>query len=112
MTANLIARVCHEANRAYCQTIGDNSQLPFDEAAQWQRDSAVQGVLWRIENPDAPASAQHDAWAADKSADGWVYGDVKDADKKTHPCLVPYDELPQEQRAKDALFVAIVQALA
>jgi len=36
---------------------------------------------------------------------------VKDPEKKQHPCFVPYDELPIQQRRKDALFVSIVRAL-
>jgi len=106
-----IARMCHEANRLYCQSIGDQSQLPWDEAAEWQRESAIKGVNFRLSNPDAPASSQHDAWMEEKLAAGWVYGEVKCAEKKTHPCLVSYDELPEEQRFKDELFVRIVDAL-
>jgi hypothetical protein len=41
-----------------------------------------------------------------------VYGEVKDAEKKTHPCIVPYKDLPPEQQAKDHLFKAVVSALA
>lgn len=47
----------------------------------------------------------------EKIEDGWVYGDEKDTEKKTHPCLVPYEELPEFQKKKDALFQAIVDAL-
>lgn len=106
-----IAKVCHEANKAFCETIGDNSQKTWNEAEQWQRDSAVNGVQFALGNPNATASAQHDSWLADKEKDGWVYGDVKDASKKTHPCIVPYNELPLEQRLKDYLFKAISNAL-
>jgi len=108
-----IARVCHEANRAYCRTIGDDSQKPWDEAEQWQRDSALKGVSFAISKPDAPASAQHDAWLADKKRDWWKCGSVgpvKDAATKEHPCFVPYDELPLEQRVKDYLFKSVVSA--
>ena len=45
----------------------------------------------------------------DKIADGWVYGKIKDAELKTHPCCVPYEQLPVEQRAKDYIFRAIVK---
>lgn len=107
-----IAKVCHEANRAYCETIGDCSQLFWENAADWQRASAINGVKWRLDNYDAPASGQHDAWCADKIRDGWKYGPVKDFDKKEHPCLVSYDALPDSQKFKDALFVGIVKALA
>lgn len=103
-----IAKQCHEANRQFCISIGDNSQKPWDEAEEWQRESAIDGVKFRINNPDAPDSAQHDAWCDFKIKDGWVYGEVKDTSAKTHPCLVPYEELPYGQKAKDKLFQAIV----
>lgn len=112
MTDEETARICHEVNRAVCEAAGDHSQKPWSEAEQWQRDSAIKGVRFARANPDAPASAQHDAWAADKVADGWVYGEVKDAAAKTHPCLVPYDALPFEHRVKDHTFRAIVAATA
>lgn len=106
-----IARVCHEANRALCLAFGDDSQLPWDDAPAWQRDSAKEGVRFIMANPDAPVSATHDSWSAQKFADGWAYGEVKDAEAKTHPCLVPFEELPPGQQAKDHIFGAIVRAL-
>jgi hypothetical protein len=45
-------------------------------------------------------------------AEGWTYGDVKDFGRKTHPTLLPFDELPTDQQLKDRLFIAIVRALA
>lgn len=112
LTNEQIARVCHEANRGYCQAIGDNSQAAWDDSPEWQRDSAVKGVEFNLANPDAPASASHDSWLAVKEADGWKYGPVKDAEKKEHPCYVPYDQLPKDQQRKDAVFKAVVAALA
>ena len=112
MKTEQIAQICHDANRSLCQTAGDHSQLPWNAAADWQRDSAIKGVQFALANPDAPGSAQHDAWSADKIADGWAYGETKDAEAKTHPCLVPFEQLPPHQQAKDHLFKAIVNALA
>src|SRR5262245_22205931 len=106
-----VARVCHEANRAWCFVNGDASQVEWAEAPAWQRESTIRGVEFALANPDAPDSAQHDAWSADKVRDGWQYGLVKDAQVKTHPCLVPFDQLPAHQQAKDRLFRAIVRAL-
>lgn len=111
MDIESIAAVCHEVNRALCRSFGDDSQKPWGEAEQWQRDSAITGVKFRLANPDAKESAQHDAWCTDKVADGWKYGRVKNANSKEHPCLVPFDELPPEQKAKDALFCAVVDSL-
>jgi hypothetical protein len=107
-----IAMEAHEFNALYCAALNDDSQVPWNQAPQWQRDSVIAGVKFHLDNPDAPPSAGHDSWLAAKDADGWVYGDEKDADKKQHPCMVPYDDLPQEQKFKDALFKQTVSALA
>jgi hypothetical protein len=105
-----IARICHEANRVWCESLGDNSQRPWDQAEDWQRQSAVDGVQFALMNPEAPASAQHEAWLKAKKLDGWKWGRVKDAVKKDHPCLVPYHLLPADQKLKDFLFRGIVKA--
>ena len=112
MTNEQIARVTHEANRAYCKSIGDDSQPAWDDAPEWQRSSAMNGVAFTIANPGAHPSASHDSWLAEKRAAGWTYGPAKDPEKKQHPCFVPYEALPPEQRAKDHLFQAVVRALA
>ena len=43
----------------------------------------------------------HDSWAALRRAQGWTYGPVRDDAARRHPCLVPYDELPEEEKAYD-----------
>lgn len=106
-----IARTCHEANRAYCMALGDNSQPSWDKAPKWQKDSAINGVEFHLANPGADDSASHENWYKEKLADGWVYGPKKDPEKKEHPCMVPFKELPPEQQAKDRLFRAVVHAL-
>ena len=106
-----IAKVAHEANRAYCQTLGDNSQVPWEEAPDWQKESAVNGVLMCKNTPTGGIKLSHESWMAEKLAQGWKYGPVKDVDKKEHPCLVPFDDLPKNQQIKDVLFTAIALAL-
>lgn len=107
-----IAMVCHEANRAWCWINNDDSQPDWGEAPEWQVESAANGVRFVLANPDAGDSASHDSWMAEKVATGWVYGETKDAQAKTHPCMVPFDQLPVEQQAKDRLFRSVVLALA
>lgn len=109
--AECIAPICHEANKKWCESNGDFSQKHWEEAEDWQRDSAIKGVQFRLANPESPKSAQHDAWMSDKVTDGWVYGKVKDPAVKTHPCIVPFEELPEFQQKKDALFCSIVDSL-
>jgi len=111
MENEAIAKVCHEANRAYCEGLGDHSQRPWSESAEWQRESAVEGVQFVLNDPGAPASASHESWMYFKLKGGWTYGEEKDAEAKTHPCIVPFAELPAEQQKKDALFRAVVLAI-
>jgi hypothetical protein len=111
MNREAIARVCHEVNRAYCQALGDNSQPVWEDAPQWQKDSALLGVDLHVEHPEAGPQASHASWMAQKLAEGWEYGPVKDPEAKRHPCIVPFDALPVEQQAKDFIFRAVVLAL-
>lgn len=106
-----IAQVAHEINKAYCASIGDNSQPSWEEAPDWQKKSAITGVEMHIKNPEATPEASHQSWMKEKEEDGWKYGPVKDANLKEHPCYVPYEELPQEQKAKDYLFRQTVHSL-
>jgi len=106
-----IAKACHEANRIWCQANNDNSQKNWQSADQWQRESAIKGVEFKLANPEAKDDAHHNSWMKDKIDDGWVFGEIKDPEKKTHPCIVPFNELPEFQQKIDALFCAIVNAL-
>lgn len=113
MIATQIARVVHEANRAL-QIEQADPTIPVsarwdatDEETQRSAVEGVQGVL----NGNTPEQS-HEGWMKFKLDNGWVLGPVKDEDKKEHPLLVPYDELPASQQVKDHLFIAIVKALA
>jgi len=43
----------------------------------------------------------HEVWAAGRMASGWKYGPVRDELKKEHPCLIPYEELTEEEKNYD-----------
>lgn len=108
---NEVAEIAHEANRFYCQKIGDDTQEEWENAPSWQKDSARKGVLFVYQNEDAGFDAQHESWLKEKMEDGWVYGKEKDEKKKKHPCFVRYEDLPEEQKVKDMIFVSVVNAL-
>lgn len=110
--AEVIARVAHEINRAYCQALGDDSQPVWQDAPAWQKNSAISGVMFHNDNPDAGPDLSHAAWLAEKEAAGWKYGPVKDPERREHPCYVPFCDLPPEQKAKDYLFRQVVHSLA
>lgn len=111
MKREQVAQVAHEVNRAYCASIGDDSQPAWADAPDWQKASILAGVDMHMANPDATPEQSHESWLAAKTAEGWTYGEVKDANAKTHPCMRPYAELPAEQRAKDYIFRGVVHAL-
>ena len=107
-----IARAAHQANKVYCESLGDKSQVPWENAPEWQLESTIDGVQYRLANPGAPVSAQHIAWLKEKEEAGWKYGPEKDPEKKEHPCMMPFAELPDKQQFKDHLFVGIVRLYA
>ncbi|OKY84782.1 MAG: Ryanodine receptor Ryr [Bacteroidales bacterium 52_46] len=43
----------------------------------------------------------HEVWAQNRINDGWTYGSVRNDDKKQHPCLVPYEDLPEAEKEYD-----------
>ena len=107
-----IAHICHEANRALQIENGETEDVSphwLDGIPPWQKDSALEGV--KHARDGMSPELLHDKWCEFKTADGWTYGEQKDPVAKTHPCLVPYDDLPESQKSKDRVFGAIVAAL-
>lgn len=101
-----IAELCHNVNKAYCESIGDMSQPTWEEAPEWQTSSAITGVEYHLNN-DVTPEMSHESWLKQKLSEGWVYGKVKDPITKEHPCIMRYDQLPKYQRTKDMLFKAV-----
>lgn len=103
-----MAHICHEANRVICIVNGDDSQPAWADAPDWQRESACAGVQYHLAHPHAQDRDSHDQWMERKLREGWRYGEVKDATQKTHPCLLPFHALPENEKIKDSVFKAIV----
>lgn len=110
MQVEEMARVCHEVNRGLCEALGDTSQTKWEDAPDWQRESAINGVNNFLGGQTDP-SESHRSWMREKWSEGWTYGPEKDVDKKTHPCLLTFDMLPREQQLKDHLFTTVVRVL-
>ena len=47
------------------------------------------------------ATNVHEVWAAARLNEGWRYGAKRDDERKEHPCLVPYSELPESEKEYD-----------
>lgn len=111
LTVSQIARVAHELNRSYCRELGDNSIVGWDDTTDDIKASTIAGVRNVLHNPAITPEDSHHAWHDYKSKQGWVYGPEKDANKKEHPCMMPFQHLPAEQRVKDVIFIGLVRAL-
>lgn len=105
-----IAAACHEVNRVLQLALGEEPSPHWESAPDWQVESAVAGVHEALRG--ASPAQLHQSWCDQKYRDGWVHGPAKDEDDRTHPCLVPYDELPESQKVKDYTFQAVVKAMA
>ncbi|MEL6861293.1 MAG: RyR domain-containing protein [Pseudomonadota bacterium] len=106
-----ISRAVHEGVRAWSAAHGQADIPAWDKAPDWMKASTQESVQFVQANPQADAGAQHEQWMAQRLADGWTYGETRDDDAKHHPMLVPFEDLPEFEKKKDALVCAIVLAL-
>lgn len=108
LTNEQIASITHAANRAYRVVIGEDPGPEWADLDAEQQQGVINGV---VKAPTTSPSRLHDEWANEKTEAGWVYGAEKNVEARTHPQLVPYDQLPEEQRRKDMLFRGVVTGL-
>lgn len=108
MKAEEIAPVVHAAIRAYQKVLGQPTSPPWDEVT-WEKQSTLEGVQFALEDPTP--GQQHNQWMRERLAAGWKWGPLKDNDAKTNPTLVPFEQLPPAEQAKDTLLIAITSAL-
>ncbi len=111
LTPEQIARVCHEANRAYSMSTGDHTQVPWDSASRGQKHSVLEGIKVALDDSNMTPEQSHELWMEEKERTGWKHGPKKRPEVKEHPCMLPYEQLSGDQRKKDDLFLAVVRAL-
>ena len=93
-----IAKIRHIGWVAYQIAVGQ----PYNERInEDQLKSLVDGIQFIDANPNITPKENHNNWMRMKVQQGWVYGEIKDFEKKTHPDLVPFDELPTVEQRKD-----------
>lgn len=108
----VIAEVVHEANRVLTAHAGDVPvQVPWDEYPAELKQSAINGIKFCIDNPNATPEQQHENWCKFKTEQGWTQNGIYSAESKTHPHLKAYGALAPEVRLKDKMFKAIVSTL-
>lgn len=105
-----VASVTHAANQQLQRLLGDPVAPDWDEFSQAERDGVMAGVEEALQ-PGATPERMHESWVLDKLERGWRHGPVLDRQALTHPNMLPYKEIPSEQKFKDDLFIAIVKAM-
>lgn len=109
-----VARVVLAANTTYVQSLGEWVAGGWSEAPESDKKSILAGVEHQLTElqlgNEVSPSESHQRWLTRKRLGGWKYGEVKKPEQKEHPCCVPYEELPEDQKLKDHLFVGIVGA--
>jgi hypothetical protein len=102
-----IAKACHEINSVLCKAIGD-PVVKWKDLPSELVDSICMGVIGAIDGNTAETS--HNCWLDNRSKLGWTLGERDDAAKK-HPNMISYDQLPESQKNKDKIFLAVVAAM-
>ena len=111
----MVARYATELNRTVRMMDGQDAGPPFTELEKLDSEkyqgvrAAVRHALYSSCCGGPNPIEQHNAWVYAKLKLGWTYGTREDKNKKTHPCLLPYDELSVIDRFKDVVFGETVQ---
>lgn len=106
-----LCRAVHEVQRVYSEQLGDYSYLRWESSPQWHKDSIRDSVLAVIANANWRPEDLHQHWLDEKARDGWSAGPRKSIERREHPFLIPYGDLPAEQRAKSAIFLSVVNGM-
>ena len=112
LTAMDIGRLQHALRREIALIFGDGSvPPPWDDAPAWMHAESERSAVLRLAQPDRPAREEHERWMAAKIAAGWTWGPVRDDERKLHPMLVPFGDLPAGEQLKDIAAVALTPEL-
>lgn len=107
-----IAKAAHYANVLVCDVLNDGMEpLPWEATTEAHKNSLINGVAMVLSTPNPTPEQNHENWLKVKRSEGWIYGEKKNEETKEHPCLVPYNQLPANQRVKDLMFISVVKSL-
>lgn len=103
-----IAKIAHETIRSFNLMLGDTDTLWKDEPEKVKR-VYTKHVNFLIDHPDSDPRTVHELWRKYKHGEGWIFGEDKSREEKTHPCLVSYEDLHEIEKMKYYLFLTVVK---
>lgn len=71
--------------------------------------SLMKGTEYVLNNPSTTAEENHNIWMEAKKTQGYTYGEVLDVEKKTHPSMIPFEDLSDVEKRKDEMDVLMVK---
>lgn len=105
------ARIANAVNNALRMHFNEPANAAWDELDDESRHRALIGVAKAAEMPDMTPPECHKLWVESMAKDGYRYGEQIDYVRKEHPAMVPYTQLPEPQKLKTQLFLAIVRSV-
>lgn len=103
-TKEFLSELCLKVHNVNNQIKLFNQENIVEYDKKLHEDSTLNSIKAVLKDPDITPKEQHTIWKLNKIKNGYVYGEIKDDIKKTHPCLVDYEQLPQLERLKDLAF--------
>jgi len=108
----IIAAVAYAANRQFSQIVGGKPvNPPWEEYPEDLKQNLITAVKKTVNEKIVSAKLNHLQWVKDRMDMGYEKGENINWKKKTHPDLVPFEELPLSSQLKNVLFLAIVNSL-
>ena len=101
------SKLVHALNNSICALNGEE-QVEWEDAPAYMREGLQMAIKHGFEKGVDPRQG-HEDWMASRIAQGWTLGPVKSIENKVSPCLIPYDDLPYEQRVKDSIRAGVVE---
>lgn len=71
--------------------------------------SLMKGTEYVLNNPSTTAEENHNIWMEAKKTQGYTYGEVLDVENKTHPSMIPFEDLSDVEKRKDEMDVLMVK---
>ncbi len=110
LTARRAEFVYNSARLAAIASSAPIVPVPWEQREQPFRDQFLRVIERQCgEQRSRSPEELHGSWMQSYFSMGWVYGPIYDREKKTHPDLVPYADLGELERDKDAVFVALCE---